>query len=110
MLYSVSRILIILVWTLIRLEEYFFKQLLPPSKHTLLQPALLKYFLNHKHTNAILNPSKTNTKLLQTYPFFHLQQIETIETDTASDSLHDVRGWKKVVKNLGIHVINHLFK
>ena len=107
MLYSVSRILIILVWTLIRLEEYFFKQLLPPSKHTLLQPALLKYFLNHKHTNAILNPSKTNTKLLQTHPFFHLQQIET---DTASDSLHDIRGWKKVVKNLGAYDFNLLYK
>ena len=56
----------------LRLEEYFFKQMLPPSKHTtLLQPALLKYFLSHKHTNS--QPLQNNTKLLQTHSFFHPQ-------------------------------------
>ena len=30
--------------------------------------------------------------------------------ETASDSLHDVRDWKKVFKNLGNHVINLLYK
>ena len=30
--------------------------------------------------------------------------------ETASDSLHDIWGWKKVVKNLAAYVINHLYK
>ena len=36
------------------------------------------------------------------------RNLHTIETETASDSLHDVRGWKKVFKNLGNHVIKLL--
>ena len=34
----------------------------------------------------------------------------TIEMETASDSLHDIRGWKKVVKNLGAYDFNLLYK
>jgi hypothetical protein len=41
---------------------------------------------------------------------FWLSGIHTIETETASDSLHDIRGWRKLCKNLGIHVINLLQK
>ena len=30
--------------------------------------------------------------------------------ETASDSLHDINGWKKVVKNLGAYDFNLLYK
>ena len=30
--------------------------------------------------------------------------------EMASDSLHDIRGWKKVVKNLGAYDFNLLYK
>ena len=30
--------------------------------------------------------------------------------ETASDSFHDVRGWKKVVKNLAAYDFKHLYK
>ena len=36
--------------------------------------------------------------------------IHTIERETASDSLHDFRGWKKVVKNLGAYDFKLLYK
>ena len=35
--------------------------------------------------------------------------VYTIEMETASDSLHDIRGWK-VVKNLGAYDFNLLYK
>jgi hypothetical protein len=33
-----------------------------------------------------------------------------IETETATDSLHDVRAWKKVVKNLAAYDFKLLYK
>ena len=37
------------------------------------------------------------------------RNLHTIEMEMAFDSLHDVRGWKKI-KNLGNHVIKLLYK
>ena len=36
--------------------------------------------------------------------------LHSLETETASDSLHGVRGWKKVVKNLAAFVFKLLYK
>ena len=44
----------------------------------------------------------------QQYNLNHATFIPYMET--ASDSLHDIWGWKKVVKNLAAYVINHLYK
>ena len=40
-------------------------------------------------------------------PQLEIKGLWQIETETASDSLHDVRGWKKVVKNLAAYVLKH---
>ena len=42
--------------------------------------------------------------------FGTLFTVHTIETKTASDSLHGVRGGKKVVKNLGADDFKLLYK
>ena len=44
------------------------------------------------------------------FHFETLFTVHTIETETASDSLQDVRGWKKVVKNLGAYDFKLLYK
>ena len=39
-----------------------------------------------------------------------LYVVYTIEMETASDSLYDIKGWKKVGKNLGAYDFNVLYK
>ena len=39
---------------------------------------------------------------------YESRNLHTIETETASDSLHDVRGWNKLFKNLENYVIKLL--